>query len=341
MKAFFGTTAPLVESGHGGGSVSFQEYTALKEVCTVDQTLDPRYVKNLYPDNPFMFDYAASLQVTRADIAFVNGAPWNTTIKASGASKVIVDCPAHDLNESITEHKRLFGKYPYEHMVDRDKFRLYTAFIQAADLVIVPSRYSEGALRANHPVTGRVAVIPHGVYLPDVVKPIPEVFTIGYLGANGPDKGVTYLARAWAGLMYKDGSELVLRTEGEFPLLARTKFRVVGKVENTSDFYNEISVYVQPSVTEGFGLPILEAMAHNRPVIVTEGCGAHELVQDGITGYIVPIRRPDLIAERLDYLRRTPDKIRQMGECAGIIAADHQWGSVRTQISEAIRDIVN
>ncbi|MDP2665180.1 MAG: glycosyltransferase [bacterium] len=340
MKAFFGSTAPLVETGHGGGSVSFQEYSALQDVCTVDQILDPRTVKNLYPDNPFMFDYAASLQVGQADVAFVNGAPWNATIKASGAKRVIVDCPAHDLNESVKEFKRIYGNYPFEHMVDRDKFMLYTAFIQAADLTLVPSRYSEGALRANHPVTGRVAVIPHGVNLPDEIKPIPDMFTVGYLGANGPDKGVVYLVRAWAGLMYKD-AELVLRTDGEFPLLARTKFRFMERVENTSDFYNSISVYVQPSVTEGFGLPVLEAMAHGRPVIVTEGAGVHELVQDGITGYVIPIRRPDMIAERLDYLKRNPDKIRQMGECAEIIAGDYTWGKVRGQISEAIRGVVN
>ena len=68
-------------------------------------------------------------------------------------------------------------------------------------------------------------------------------------------------------------------------------------VDNVGKMYNSCSVYVQPSVTEGFGIPVLEAMAYARPVIVTEGAGVYELVDDGKEGFVVPIRNPDVIKE--------------------------------------------
>ncbi len=43
------------------------------------------------------------------------------------------------------------------------------------------------------------------------------------------------------------------------------------------DFYNRISLYVQPSVTEGFGIEVLESMAHGRAVICSSGAGARDV----------------------------------------------------------------
>jgi len=43
----------------------------------------------------------------------------------------------------------------------------------------------------------RVEVIPHGTTIPKEVKPLPSDYTVGYLGALGPDKGVLYLILAW------------------------------------------------------------------------------------------------------------------------------------------------
>ena len=110
----------------------------------------------------------------------------------------------------------------------------------------------------------------------------------------------------------------------------------MGRVENVSDFYNSISVYCQPSVTEGFGLPCLEAMAHGRPVIVSEGAGVSELVKDGVEGYVVPIRDAGAIAERIDWLRRKPEKVKEMGEKARLKAEKYTWERTRNEIIRVI-----
>ncbi len=54
--------------------------------------------------------------------------------------------------------------------------------------------------------------------------------------------------------------------------------RLMGWVDNVKDFYNCISCYIQPSATEGFGLEVLEAQAHGRAVLCSQGAGAVDTI---------------------------------------------------------------
>jgi glycosyltransferase involved in cell wall biosynthesis len=55
-------------------------------------------------------------------------------------------------------------------------------------------------------------------------------------------------------------------------------FELLGWVPDVSDFYARCSLYVQPSVTEGFGIEVLEAMAHGRTVLCSTGAGSADVV---------------------------------------------------------------
>lgn len=348
--SIFCSTAPIGK-GHGGGIVSYYEYLALKETTKLVKTLAPCTTPEVkdcevvtpnghYLDNPFMHDYMYSLSATHADIAFFNGAPFNATAKVINPSKVIVDCPAHDLELSIEEHERRLGKYPYEHMTDPLLWQLYTDFIRNADVVVCPSKMSAEHVKMNPGTSAKVVVIPHGADLPEQVTEIKDDFIVGYLGAIGPDKGLPYLLKAWAGLMYLD-AELLLKTDpippAWIPVFTRgQKMDRVERMDSLSDFYNEISVYVQPSVTEGFGIPVLEAMAHGRPVIVTKGAGVSELVQDGVEGFVVPIRDPAAIADKVDYFKKNRDKMIAMGHAARKKAEQYPWSKVVESLKEVI-----
>lgn len=92
----------------------------------------------------------------------------------------------------------------------------------------------------------------------------------------------------------------------------------MGRIPNVEDFFERISVYIQPSVTEGFGLPVIEAMASGRPVIVSEGAGAADAVlsEPSPTGIRVPIRNSRAIADTIQFYHDHPDSIRNHGENA-------------------------
>jgi glycosyltransferase involved in cell wall biosynthesis len=66
----------------------------------------------------------------------------------------------------------------------------------------------------------------------------------------------------------------------------------------------EADIAALPSAWEGMSVGMLEAMASGLPVVATDVAGTREVVVDGETGFLVPVARPDLLAERLSTLAR-------------------------------------
>ena len=82
------------------------------------------------------------------------------------------------------------------------------------------------------------------------------------------------------------------------------------------DLYSQASVFVLPSIEDGFGQVIVQAMACGIPVITTTNTGGPDVITDGKDGFIVPIRDSRAIAERLEHLYRHPDAREAMGHAA-------------------------
>jgi glycosyltransferase involved in cell wall biosynthesis len=166
---------------------------------------------------------------------------------------------------------------------------------------------------------------------------MPAKFTVGYLGQSGPDKGLVYLLEAWSKLnlpncrllMAGRGIEQMAPVWQHVGGCGEVEF--LGWVKNVSDFYNSISCYVQPSVTEGFGIEVLEAMAHGRPVIVSEGAGAADVVENKITGFVVPRRNSDAIADCIMKLKNDPALCESMGAAARAVALCYTWDKIIPQ----------
>jgi glycosyltransferase involved in cell wall biosynthesis len=329
----FVTTADL-EPGTGGGNVSYHEHRALARVTEVEavltkRELDPR--SRQLPDCPFLWDYLADelLRSVSADLAVFNGNPFGLTAERLQTeplhpAKIVVDVPAHNLEESVAEFRRLGMLYPFTHMTDPFLWSLYTRHIRIADVVVCPSKLSADYIARKLRLTNRVEVIPHGADIPAEAPPIPEAFTVGHLGANGPDKGQIYLIKAWNSLALPN-SRILMAGEGT------EYWGGLGYVADGRIVFRESSVYVQPSVTEGFGIPVLEAMAHARPVIVTSGCGSSELVEDGREGFVIPPRSPEEIASKIRYFHDNPEEVRRMGEAARLKAMRYSWERVERE----------
>lgn len=314
------------------------------------------------PQNEFLWDYLACEKVdpiireNNIDIVFINGNPFGKTVNhiinyhiANNRKKpkIIVSVPAHDLKESIEEHNRLYEKKYHEiypHMVDPFLWNMQTEHIKKADIVVCPSKYSVEALRKLDLIKAQhINVISHGVDLPsqDNIKPIPNEFRVGYLGSYGSDKGVLYLVESWSSLGYNDDSILILggiqskELEPFINTFATTgKFHLMGYIKNISDFYNLCSVYVQPSITEGFGIEILETLSYGRPVICSEGAGASSVIEDGKNGFVVKKRDPRAIADKIQYFKDNPKEIERMGKNAIKKASQFKWNIIEKRYAE-------
>jgi glycosyltransferase involved in cell wall biosynthesis len=90
--------------------------------------------------------------------------------------------------------------------------------------------------------------------------------------------------------------------------------------ELVPQIYEQAQVYVLPTISDGFALTQLEAMHYGLPVITTPHCGA--VVRDGVDGFIVPVRQPEKIAEKLMWLAEHPHSLHEMSRQAKARARD-------------------
>lgn len=89
-----------------------------------------------------------------------------------------------------------------------------------------------------------------------------------------------------------------------------------GETDNVAPYYGECSVFVLPSYREGTGRVILEAMATQRPIIATDVAGCRETVRDGVTGFLVPAKDSEALAEKMIWFIEHPEKIPEMGKAS-------------------------
>ncbi|AOZ05348.1 glycosyltransferase family 4 protein [Cupriavidus malaysiensis] len=95
--------------------------------------------------------------------------------------------------------------------------------------------------------------------------------------------------------------------------IAEGSVEYLGKLSDVRPAIAESSVYVLPSYREGTPRTVLEAMAMGRPIITTDAPGCRETVQDGVTGFMVPVRSVDGLYEAMMKFAATPHLIGEMG----------------------------
>jgi glycosyltransferase involved in cell wall biosynthesis len=101
-------------------------------------------------------------------------------------------------------------------------------------------------------------------------------------------------------------------------------------------------VFCLPSIVEGRALVMQEAMSQGLPIIITANTGGEDLVkEDGSTGFLVPIRSPQLIAEKLNWMLDNRAATKEMGKKAKQHAAEYTWKKYGDNIIDAIRDYIH
>jgi len=207
----------------------------------------------------------------------------------------------------------------------------------SADAIAVPSTFVRRTFEGRGVPAARVHVTPYGVDLTRF-RPQPGAdrrFRVLFVGSASVRKGIGYLLEAVRPLVLRGRAELWLvgavSTEAR-ALLARHGDIVTMKgfvpPDQLAATYSQGSVLVLPSIEEGLARVQAQAMACGLPVIATPNTGAEDLFDDGREGFIVPIRDPRAIRDRLEWMLAHPDAGRAMGEAARRrIGARSGWGA--------------
>lgn len=86
-----------------------------------------------------------------------------------------------------------------------------------------------------------------------------------------------------------------------------------GETDTVADYYKQCSVYVLPSYREGTPRTVLEAMSMGRAVITTDAPGCRETVKNGETGFLVPVKDAEALAEKMLLFIENPQLVSEMG----------------------------
>ena len=207
----------------------------------------------------------------------------------------------------------------------RDTAREEAIYAQA-DAITVPSSIALRSFLQMGVPAAKLHLIPYGVQLRDfhpTSSPDPQTFDALFAGAAGLRKGVPYLLQAFANLQHPHKT---LRIAGSIQpdlrdILARlptANVEFLGPIPRTQlvDLMSRSHALVLPSVEDGFGLVLSEAMACGCPPIASTNTGAEDLFTDGVEGFIVPIRDPAAITDRLQQLADSPALQQQMRAAA-------------------------
>jgi phosphatidylinositol alpha 1,6-mannosyltransferase len=259
----------------------------------------------------------------------------------------------------ISMHTRFETYPPYYHIGFTVPWliRILTRFYNRADQIVVPAP-SSGELLRSWGVTTPIGIWSRGVdhhrFDPSArslewrrsLGIQDDEVAIGFLGRLVLEKGLDIFAEVVAALKARGVRHRVMVIgegpardwfAGQVPEAVFTGFQsgdALGRAVASMD------VFFNPSVTETFGNVTAEAMAAGVPVVAARATGAVDLVQDGVTGFLVPPRDVGAYADAIGRLAQD-DALRLAAGRAGHEAAKvYEWEPVNEAVLTAYLDLL-
>jgi glycosyltransferase involved in cell wall biosynthesis len=146
--------------------------------------------------------------------------------------------------------------------------------------------------------------------------------TFLFAGKVDLQKGVQYLLEAWSMSEFANSKLLLAGKISENMKSIKNRYerddtiRFLGWRDDIAEVYANSDVFVLPSLHDGFGMVVTEAMANELPVLISENTGAKDCVREGVDGQVVSIRDSEALAEAMQYMHNNPEERKQMGENA-------------------------
>jgi glycosyltransferase involved in cell wall biosynthesis len=205
----------------------------------------------------------------------------------------------------------------------------------AGKLVLLGDRVSEGVTIEAEPETRGSDL----VHLRKQLGIPQEAAVIGFVGRLTRDKGVCELVQCFQ-ILQREGRAVHLLLLGDFesgdPVDRKTVEWIstnsaahwLGFVPNPKPYYRLMSAFVFPTYREGLGKVLLEAAAAGAPVVSTTVTGVVDIVQDGLTGILVPPGDAPALARAVGRLLDEPETAARMARAAQSMIREHFDNSV-------------
>jgi glycosyltransferase involved in cell wall biosynthesis len=284
-------------------------------------------------------------------------------------------CHSHTLATLAARQLKARYRIPYALVVHADIFErprgTYDPWLTVLYKIVTPGAYRDADLvLAVSPHMARTAVargarpeavvvVPNGIDrceigLTETVdygprNAPPARIKLLYVGRFSVEKGVRVLVAA-ARLLKAQGVDFELRLVGHGPLERELRdtvlesglsheVTVAGQVNRRTLHHEYVwaDMVCVPSLSEPFGVVVLEALAAGRPVLGTDAGGIPWIIQNGMTGLIVPAGSARRLADAIREMAWDPARRNRMGALAAAsIFPRFSWDAIGAQVREAV-----
>lgn len=191
---------------------------------------------------------------------------------------------------------------------------------RCARVIAVSEAIRENLVNDTHVAKELISIVPNGLdlsrYHVPPERPEGSIPVAGCVGRLVSDRGIAFLLEA-AKLIRDAGHDIEYVIAGDGPgknrllelagrLGLRERFTMSGGAADYSGVLPAMDIFVAPSLSEGLGVHIIEAMACGRPVVASSVGGIFTVVKDGKGGFLVPPRDPEAIAKVIISLIKDP-----------------------------------
>jgi glycosyltransferase involved in cell wall biosynthesis len=279
--------------------------------------------------------------------------------RATGTVNVIhataMPMPPRSAPVVITMHDLAFLQHPTHFTTRGVRFfrRGLALAIDEADLALCPSETTRRRCEAAGFEHGKLRVVPLGVHADVASEEDVERVTkhhgitrpyILWAGTIEPRKNLRNLLEAFA--LQDSALDLVLVgpsgwNEDVDSLVdpVRERVKVLGFVsrEDLGPLYAGARVFCFPSFVEGFGLPVLEAMAQGTPVVTSLGTATEELARDA--GVLIDPTDPRSIADGIDSVVEDESLAGRLSDAGKARASQYSWDRTAELVTRAYREV--
>ncbi len=222
-----------------------------------------------------------------------------------------------------------------------EKYVRKTEELELAERVICPSRFVHDSL--PEPIRPRAIIAPFGSPPPgEMRKPNPTgLAAVLFAGSMSQRKGLADCFAAMK-LLRRGDIQLVVMGSPVAPMeFYRREFNgfqyeAPRARERVLELMATCDLLLLPSIVEGRALVQQEAMSRGLPLLATPNAGGEDLIEEGRTGFLLPIRSPEIIAARIAQLADDRALFEAMSGAAREKAAQYTWESYASGISAAL-----
>lgn len=241
--------------------------------------------------------------------------------------------------------------YEVEYNNRTSSFRHLSRESALANGWVAASSFTRSTLVDSGVPYDNIHVIPYGVEtslfpMRPTYPPLDQPFTIIFVGQMMQRKGISYLLDAirllksknirviLCGRGFVDKNLLNQYSDIDFELnIGLSREGLLEKLHSSH-------IFILPSSIEGFGHVILEAMSTGLPIVTTPHTCGPDVIEEGQHGFIVPIRSPEAIAEKITWAIENPQELAEMGVRAHERAMHFTWERFRHEIVHAYEQML-